>query len=239
MPATPRRSTQPALWPPCPPALHIADPRPANRNFQFFHPWEGEAPAEPQTQPTAARPAVSASAFPILPAHHRTLPAAHRHPEPPGETTATEPLNWLREQPCDSWAIGNLGSSSRGIQPTPRGCGVGEGFTQSHRALGRRLPACRNRWARLFVKQVTFSAGVIITPFVCPRFVRLGVWEFRFSAGRSCRRWLALATSGDGQGRNKEQENHETDTQSTFPDRQFSEASSGSILSGDSGHTGD
>jgi hypothetical protein len=23
----------------------------ANRNFQCFHPWEGEAPAEPQTQP--------------------------------------------------------------------------------------------------------------------------------------------------------------------------------------------
>lgn len=37
------RSTQPPLWPACPPALHIADPRPANRNFQFFHPWEGEA----------------------------------------------------------------------------------------------------------------------------------------------------------------------------------------------------
>ncbi len=31
--------------------------------------------------------------------------------------------------------------------------GIGGGFTQSHRALGRSLPACRNRWARLFVKQ--------------------------------------------------------------------------------------
>ena|GEM_PF-2699494 len=37
---------------------------------------------------------------------------------------------------------------------SPRGRGVGGGFTQSHRALGRSLPACRNRWARLFVKQV-------------------------------------------------------------------------------------
>ncbi len=64
MPATSRRSTQPALWPLCPPALHIADPRPANRNFQCFHPREGEAPAEPQTQPTAERPAVHPSASP-------------------------------------------------------------------------------------------------------------------------------------------------------------------------------
>ena len=59
-------------------------------------PWEGEPLAEPQTQPTAARPAVSASASPILPAHRRTLPASHRNPETLGETAATEPLNWLK-----------------------------------------------------------------------------------------------------------------------------------------------
>jgi hypothetical protein len=78
-------------------------------------PWEGEAPAEPQTQPTAAHRSEALR----VPAHNRTLPAAHRHPEPPGETAATEPLNGIREQPCDSWAIGNLGSSSGGIQSIP------------------------------------------------------------------------------------------------------------------------
>ena len=84
-----------------------------------------------------------------MPAHHRTLPAAHRHPEPPGETAATEPLNWLREQPCDSWVIRNLGSSSRGIQPIPAGSqGWRWGFTQSHRGLGRSLPACRDTGQR-------------------------------------------------------------------------------------------
>ncbi len=82
-----------------------------------------------------------------VPAHHRTLPAAHRHPEPPGETAATEPLNWLREQPCGKWAIGNLGSLSHGIQPIPaglRGCRLG--FTQSHRDLGRSLLEGRGQW---------------------------------------------------------------------------------------------
>ncbi len=85
------------------------------------------------------------SASPVLPAHDQTLPAAHRHLEPSGETVATEPLNWLKEQPCDSWAIGDLGSPSRGIQPIPaRLRGWRGGFTQSHRALGRSLPACRD-----------------------------------------------------------------------------------------------
>ncbi|MFM7835068.1 MAG: hypothetical protein ACKPJD_25010, partial [Planctomycetaceae bacterium] len=70
---------------------------------------------------------------------------------PPGETAATEPLKWLKEQPCGTWAIVHVGSRGPWHPANPRdvarsrcrgvGGGVGRwGFTQSHRAWGGACP---------------------------------------------------------------------------------------------------
>jgi len=121
----PQHST--SVMAPLPPGVAYLRSPPRKPEFPCVStPWEGEAPAEPQTQPLAeplpeAPAATSPSPNP---------PAAHRHPEPPGETAATEPLKWLKEQPCGTWAIRNLGSSSPGIQPIPaRPRGWRGGFT--------------------------------------------------------------------------------------------------------------
>lgn len=139
MPATPRRSTQPALWPLCPPALHIADPRPANRNFQCFHPREGEAPAEPQTepraeppaepktQPTAARPDVSASASPIQPAHHQTLPQLIAIRNHPAKQLRRSPSTGSRSSPAIRGLSGIWAHRPTASSQSPRGRGVGGG----------------------------------------------------------------------------------------------------------------
>ena len=104
----------------------VMDPLPPGVAYRRSPPRKPEFPMFPPPGraklPLSRKPSRRLSIFPRpcrVPAHDQTLPAAHRHPEPPGETAATEPLNWLKEQPCDSWAIGNLGSSSRGIQPIP------------------------------------------------------------------------------------------------------------------------
>jgi hypothetical protein len=128
----PQHST--SVMAPLPPGVADRRSPPRKWNFPVF--------------PPPGRAKLLLSRFPRpcrVPAHHQTLPAGHRHLEPPGETAATEPLNWIKEQPCDSWAIGNLGSSSHGIQPIPaRLRGWRRRFTQSHRALGRSLTACRD-----------------------------------------------------------------------------------------------
>ena len=110
----PQHST--TVMAPLAPGVAYRRPPPRKPEFPMFPP-PGRAKL-----PLSRKPSRRLSIFPRpcrVPAHDQTLPAAHRHPEPPGETTATELLNWLKEQPCDSWAIGNLGSSSRGIQPIP------------------------------------------------------------------------------------------------------------------------
>jgi hypothetical protein len=87
--------------------------------------------------------------FPILTPfrHPRAKLLLSRKPnrqlESPGETAATEPLNWLKEQPCDSWAIGNLGSSSHGIQPAREVAGIGGGDQLSVVSCQLSVVGCR------------------------------------------------------------------------------------------------
>jgi hypothetical protein len=113
MPATPRRSTQPALWPHGRPALHISGPRTAiqisgvsaSRGDAAALFGEGEAPAEPKspplTEPLFRLPAPSLAADSPPP----NLPAAHPSPA----TSQRNSCDWSlsessEEQPCGVWS---------------------------------------------------------------------------------------------------------------------------------------
>jgi len=88
MPATPRRSTQPALWPLCPPALHIADPRPANRNFKCSHPLGGRSPLSRKPS-RRLRGLLS------------PLPRPHTVSPPPNLARSSSPSGTTRRNSCD------------------------------------------------------------------------------------------------------------------------------------------
>ncbi len=114
MPATPRRSTQPALWPHGRPALHISGARPAiqisgvsaSRRDAAALFREGEAPAEPPPHPHC-EPAVASPAS-VEPAAESARITTTRLATSQRKT-AIEPFNGLKEQPREPWVIGNLG----------------------------------------------------------------------------------------------------------------------------------
>ena len=202
MPATPRRSTQPALWPHGRPALHISGARPAiqisgvsaSRGDAAALFGEGEAPAEPQSEPLAEPlsrlPAPSSAADSPPP----NLPAAH----PPPAANLRNSCDWSpskssEEQPCGVWSdVLTATDGDRWRQMATEtirighGAGAGWGgrysFANSHRARSDRRPECRDRWALLFAKAdflngfsgpifcSTLPAGDSITLVVCMRF---------------------------------------------------------------------
>jgi hypothetical protein len=104
--------------------------------------WEGEAPAEPQSQPRAEPlfrlPAPSSAADSPPP----NLPAAH----PPPAANLRNSCDWSpskssEEQPCGGWS--DVVTATDGDRYS---------FANSHRARSDRRPECRDRWALLFAK---------------------------------------------------------------------------------------
>jgi len=145
MPANSRRSTQPALWPRCPPALHIFGPRPAKRNFPVFPP-RGRAKLQ-----LSRKPSRSPSRFPRhlpLPAHHRIRPQLIAIWNQPAKQLRRSPSTGSRSSPAVPGQSCMWAQEAPGIRPIPArsrcrgvGGGVGRwGFTQSHRAWGGACP---------------------------------------------------------------------------------------------------
>ncbi len=145
----PQHST--SVMAPLPPGVAYRRFRTRKPEFLMFPPpWEGEAPAEPQTSRLLS---------------HKPNRQPRASP-PPNLARSSSPSGTTRRKSCDGAPQLAQGAALRFVGYREFGLTVPRhpanparsrgwrwGFTQSHRALGRSLPACRNRWARLFVKQ--------------------------------------------------------------------------------------
>ena len=117
---------------------------PLNSQTTIVSPSQGEAPAEPQTQPTAEHLSEAPVACQPTTEPCPQLIAIRNHP---AKQLRRSPSTGSRSSPAIRGLSGIWAHRPTASSQSPRGRGVGGGFTQSHRALGRSLPACRNRWA--------------------------------------------------------------------------------------------
>jgi hypothetical protein len=140
----------------------VMDPLPPGVAYRRSPPRKPEFPMFPPPGraklPLSRKPSRRLSIFP--------RPQLRASP-PPNLARSSSPSGTTRRNSCDGApqlaqgaALRFVGYREFGLivprhPANPREvAGLAGGFTQSHRALGRSLPACRNRWARLFVKQI-------------------------------------------------------------------------------------
>ena len=113
MPTTPRRSTQPALWPLCP--------------------REGEAPAEPQTQPTAEHLSEAPAACQPTTEPCPQLIAIRNHP---AKQLRRSPSTGSGSSPAIRGLSGIWAHRPTASSQSPRGRGVGGGLHSESPGIG-------------------------------------------------------------------------------------------------------